>query len=546
MTTANDNAIKESSDFDKGSLTIEDLEASLGAELESHFSELSFLEKERENISNPDNLGKIISEEIWKQFGNQLGLDMTNETLIQAYDRKNSDGYTEKVGNKIMQDKAYKDANATMKQQKTDGNLKDEYTGKAFNANDTANLDHVVSRKEIHENKRRKQANIDTKDLANKESNLAATNESLNKSKGAKSNKEYVEKRQKREETLRKKNETAHRKIDNTNKSEVDKRLEKEKADKRMQDKFDANDKLMLDKDAQARKNMNKDIYTGVAKSTAKKAGEDALKIMMVAALTALLKSIMNGLIRFFKEKHKTFKVFLNEMKEAIKQFVSKISNIVQSGANSGIGTVISELFGPIVSTFKRLASFIKQGVSSLSEAVRYLKAEENKNKPLSVKIAQVGKIVTAALAAGGAMASIEMIESALSKFPFMLKQIPLLGNIANITAVFLSSVIFGVIGAIIMNLIDRYIAKKQKDENLDEQVDKKNEILDAQNTLLDVKLQKLSSEKAKAANTMQDRRDHAKDIISDAMETLFYEEDEDDTSENLDAIGFELSELLK
>lgn len=546
MTNAYDNAIKQPSNFDEGSLTIEDLEANLGEELEAHFSELAFLEEERENISNPDNLGKIISEEIWKQFGNQLGLDMTNETLIQAYERENPDGYTKEVGNKIMQDKAYKDANAAMKQKHSDGTLKDEYTGKKFEQTDKANLDHVVSRKEIYENKRRKQASIDTKDLANKKSNLAPTNESLNKSKGAKSNKEYVEKRQKREETLRKQNEAAHRKIDNSNQSEVDKRLAKEKADKSMQDKLDADDKLMLDTDSQARKDINKDIYTGVAKSTTKKAGKDALKIMMVSALTALLKAIMNGLIRFFKEKHKTFHVFLNEMKEALNKFIGQVSRFVKAGANSAIGTVISELFGPIVSTFKRLASFIKQGVASLSEAIKYLKAEENKNKPLSIKIAQVGKIVTAALAAGGAMASIEVFENALSKLPFMTKNIPLLGTIANVTAVFLSSVIFGIIGAIIMNRIDLYIAKKQKDENLDEQVDKKNEILDTQNTLLSVKVQKLSSEKEQAANIMQDRHDQAKDIISDAMETVFFEEEEDDASERLDAIDFELSELLK
>ena len=86
--------------------------------------------------------------------------------------------------------------------------VEDEYTGKKFEQTDKANLDHVVSRKEIYENKRRKQASIDTKDLANKKSNLAPTNESLNKSKGAKSNKEYVEKRQKREETLRKQNQS--------------------------------------------------------------------------------------------------------------------------------------------------------------------------------------------------------------------------------------------------------------------------------------------------------------------------------------------------
>ena len=80
--------------------------------------------------------------------------------------------------------------------------LRDEYTGKYFTQNDSANLDHVVSRKEIYENPRRKQAGISTEDLANKDENLKPTNESLNKSKGAKSVAEYIEGREQREKDL--------------------------------------------------------------------------------------------------------------------------------------------------------------------------------------------------------------------------------------------------------------------------------------------------------------------------------------------------------
>src|SRR5699024_591039 len=123
-------------------------------------------------------------------------------------------------------------------------------------------------RKELYDNVRRKQANIDTKDLANKDENLVPTNESLNKSKKEKSNQQYVDERAEREERLKKKNEAAHKKIDSSNKSEVEKRIEHEKIDKRLQDKLDADDKLMLDADAKARKAINKDIAAGVAKQT--------------------------------------------------------------------------------------------------------------------------------------------------------------------------------------------------------------------------------------------------------------------------------------
>jgi len=546
MSSKNENAVLEVIDFDDEDLSIEDLEANLEAELEAQLSDLSLLEDEKEKIGNPDNLGKVIMDEVWTQFGNQIGLDMTNETLIQAYNREHSEEYNKAIADAIMQDEKYKEANKAMKQQHQDGTLTDGYTGKPMEATDKPNLDHVVPRKELYDNVRRKQAGIDTKDLANKEENLVPTNESLNKSKKEKSNKQYVEEREQREDTLKKKADAAHEKIEKSNKSEVEKRLEHEKVDKRLQDKLDADDKMMMDADAKARKAINKDIAVGVAKQTAKKAGKDALKAMAVSALFDLLKAIMNGLVRFFKEKHKTFKLFLAEMKESIKRFISHISSFVRTGASSVIGTVLSEIFGPVVSMFKKLASFIKQGVSSLVEAVHYLSAKENKDKPLSIKIAQVGKIVTAGLTAAGAIIGGELIEKALLQIPVMAVEIPLLGSLANITGMFLASLLCGVVGAIVINRIDKYIAKQQQNDNLDSQIDKKNEILHTQGKLIDVKARKLEDTKEQAALSMMERREQAKDIISEAMVTIFREGDEEEeNSGRLSGTASDLAKLL-
>ena len=544
LTSKNENAVLDAIDLDEEELSIEDLEVTLEAELELQFSDLALLEDEKEKIGNPDNLGKVIMEEVWTQFGNQIGLDMTNETLIQAYNRKHPEEYSKVIGDAIMQDEKYKEANKAMKQQHQEGTLTDGYTGKAMGANDKPNLDHVVPRKELYDNVRRKQAGIDTKDLANKEENLVPTNESLNKSKKEKSNKQYVEQRAKREADLKKKAEAAHKKIDESDKSDVEKRLEHEKVDKRLKDKLNADDKLMLEADAKARKAINRDIAKGVAKQTAKKAGKDALKVMAVSALFDLLKSIMNGLIRFFKEKHKSFKLFLMEMRESIKRFISHISSFVRTGASSFIGTVISEIFGPIVSMFKKLASFIKQGTSSLIEAMHYLAAKENKNKPISVKIAQVGQIVTAGLVAAGAIISGELIEKALLQIPVMAVEISHLGSLANITGMFLASLICGVIGAIVINRINRYIANQQKNDNLNSQIDKKNEILQSQDKLIEVKVQKMVHAKEDALRAMKETREQAKDIISDAMATIFHE-DEDDTSDSLSSTADDLADLL-
>ena len=534
MSTKNEIANYEGLEFADGELTLDELHEKLEAELDVKIADLAFLEEEREKIGNPDNLGKVILDEVWKQIGNQIGLDLTNETLIQEYDRKHPEEYNKQISDAILQDEKYQEANRAMKQQHQDGTLVDGYTGKPLGVNDKPNLDHVVSRKELYDNARRRQANIDTADLANKEENLVPTNESLNKSKKEKSNQQYVEERVSREETLKKRADAAHKKIDESNKSQVEKRIEHENVDKRLQDKLDANDDLMLEADKKARKAIGKDVAIGATKQTVKKAGKDALKVMAITALFDLLKSIMNGLVKFLKEKHKTFKLFLEEMKESLKRFIGHIASFVQTGITAAVGTVVTEIFGPIVSMFQKLASLIKQGITSFTEAVRYLTDKKNKNQPISIKIAQVGKIVTDGLVAAGAIIGGELIEKALLQIPVMATSIPVLGSLAYITGLFLASLVAGVIGAIVINLIDRYIARQQKNANLDMQIDKGNEILQTQDQLKNVSIYRMNETKAEFAQSTVERHVSFKNELSEAMTNIFSEEDDEDDTEEI------------
>lgn len=507
----NENAYDDASlDFD-----FDEKEHELEEELEKVFSDLEMLKEDKEKIGNPDVLGKVVLNEVWKQFGNQIGLDMTAETLIQKYDREHPETY-EEVGKKVMQDERYKDANKEMKQKQQEGNLRDEYTGKDIKQGDKANLDHTVSRKELYENKRRKQANIATEDLANKKENLNATNESLNKSKGKKSVQEMVETREAREAELRKQNERANQKIDESNMSETEKRLAKEKNNKRLQDKLDADDELMKQKDAQARKAINKDIAKGVVKETGKKAGKDALKAMAVQALFDLLKEVMNGMIRFLKAKAKSFKGFLDELKQAIKNFISKLSSFLRTGVTTAVGTIVSEIFGSVVSLFTKLASLIKQGFRSFGDAIAYLTNKDNRDKSFSVKVAEVGKIIVAGLTAMGAIFGGELIEKALIvAFPVLETiKIPLLGSLANMMGLFFASMISGVVGAIILNLIDKAIAKQQKADNVYAQIEKGNDILNKQAELINLKERKLDRTKAATQKSMRERNKQAEVIL--------------------------------
>ena len=542
------------------SFDLNELEEKLQTELGKELADLEFLKEEKEKIGNPDALGKVVMDEVWKQFTNQIGLEVTNETLIQKYDREHPETYKE-VGKTVMQDQKYKDANKAMKEKQQAGNLKDEYTGKDLSQNDSANLDHVVARKELYENKRRRQANIQTEDLANKDENLKPTNESLNKSKNAKSMDDYLSTQEERQKSLQEQNEKANKKIDESNMSDLEKQKAKEKNDKRLQDKLDDDAELMKKADKEARKAINKDIYKGVAKETAKKAGKDALKIIAIQALSSMLKEIINALVRFFKSATKSFKTFLDEMKKAVQSFFSKISNFLQAGANSVVGTIVTEIFGPVVSMFKKLASFIKQGVSSLIESIRYLTSKENAKKPFSIKVLEVGKIISAGIMAGGALVLGEVFEKLLLTVPFMAIEIPLFGTLANIFGLFFAALLCGVIGAIIMNLLDKAIANKSRKLATDNQVLKGNEVLSTQHKIKIVSEVQLENDKENARANIYGRHQEAGEIMRDSFENIMddfvsdfsdsdksivIDEEDVKTVSQIDSVSDDLDTLLK
>ena len=285
------------------SLNYDELEELLEQQFEMEFSNLESLQTEFKEIGSPDKLSEVILDEIWNQFGNQIGLDMTSDTLLKQYNEKNPNGYTKEIGDRIVKDKRYRDANKSMKKMQKSGNLRDEYTGKTLKRNEKANLDHVIPRKQVYENVWRKIANLETADLANKKENLAPTNESLNKSKGAKSNSEYIKNREVREEKLREQVKKDNEKIDRKNKSNAEKKNLKSVNNKRLNDKLAADSQKMLKVEKKAKKAINKDIAKKASVRMANKAGKDAVKAMFIAALFGMLKEIMNALVRYFKAK---------------------------------------------------------------------------------------------------------------------------------------------------------------------------------------------------------------------------------------------------
>ena len=459
-------------------LNYDELEELLEQQFTMEFSNLEKLEVDCKEISSPDKLGDVILDEIWNQFGNQIGLDMTSDTLLKQYNEKNPNGYTKEIADQIVKDKRYTDANKAMKHKQKLGNLKDEYTGKKLKINEKANLDHIVPRKQIFENPWRKIADIDPSDLANKSENLSATNESLNKSKGAKSNSDYIKNKELRERNLREQVKKANEKIYKMNISDAEKRNLKAENNKRLNDKLAVDSKKMLKAEKTAKKAINKDIAKRASVRMANKAGKDAIKAMFVAALFGMLKEIMNALVRYFKAKKQSFDTFMEEMKKALHSFFGKIKDFIKVGVDSFVGSIVGEIIGAFNQKLQKLPNLIKQLFGSIRESISYLSNPENQTHSTAIKIAHISKIITSGLVAVGAMFLGEYFEQFLNKIPGMTFEIKLLGTIANILGMFFASLLTGILGAIIINGLDQFISKKLIEENQKKQANKKNELL--------------------------------------------------------------------
>ena len=149
------------------------------------------------------------------------------------------------------------------------------------------------------------------------------------------------------------------------------------------------------------------------------------------------------------------------------------------------------------------------------------------------MKIAQVGKIITSGLVAGGAIFLGEAIEKVLLTVPGMQTPIPLVGTLANIIGMFLGSLTSGVIGAVVINLIDKWIANKQKNEATKKQVDKGSEVLNTQKQLYTVVQEKQKYQKKHAVDTIKNRHEYASNTMKDMLKNIEKNCKEDESIQN-------------
>lgn len=504
MANESEKAILEAIAFDEDTFDMEDLERGLEERLEEKLGDLDFLEEERERIGNPDHLGETVMNVVWEQFMNQvaatagedfikenggLKLDLRSEAHIQTTENF-SEGKIATHNTKIDYQERYnewqsnfvKDENGnvvthTTRSGKEEATLvkgarkpfdEGRPTGSVENHTD---MDHTISAAEMirdpginaHMTKEEQIA------FANSDANLNEMDSSLNRSKGDKSMSEWLDNPnsngQKPDEIFDITPEEAQKLREKDAEARADLEEKKKEAEKRS---------------VETGKQSQKEEFFRI--------GKQALRTALMSMLAALVKEIIGKLVLWLKSSEKSLKTLIEHIKLAIISFASKLKNLLVSTTDSILTTIATAIIGPVVGVIKKTITLLKQGWQSLKEAIQYLRAPENKGKPLSYLLPQVGIIVVTGLSGIGAIVLGEFIEKALMSIPFLAVEIPLLGSPANLIGMLMGAIVCGVIGAIAINLINKHIANQQKADNLEAQIETRTEIIGIQNKLIDAK----------------------------------------------------------
>ncbi len=555
-------------------MNFDELESKLDSELEEQMADLDGLEADAEKIGSPDTIGQTVMNVVWEQFINQVGviagedfikenrgltLDLHDDAHIQTTEDF-AKGNIATHNDKINYQKRYDDWQANFQHDKN-GNVithqtrtgKEEATlvGGARNPFDQGrpvgsvergtDMDHTVSAGEII---RDPQANAHlTKEeqiaFANSDANLNEMDAGQNRSKGDKAMTDWLD-------------------CPNKNGQKPNEIFEIS----------EGQDKKYREKDAEARAEYEKlkkegerrSIETGKQsqKEEAMRITGKALRSVVMGLLVSLIKDIIRKLIFWFRSGNRKLSTFIDSVKEAIKSFVSNIKEHLLNAGNTLVTTIATAIFGPVIGMIKKAWIFLKQGYKSVKEAIHFLKDPAKKNMPFSLKMMEIGKIVIVGLTAGGTIVLSEVIEKGLMSIPGFAFEIPLLGSLASLIGMFFGALVCGLIGALALNLIDRLIANKLKRINTQQQIKKKNEILETQGQLNKIVAKRVEEVQNETFASIKERHAEAADIMKESISKIMNNSevavaepiedaeviDENSISENSDALESIYSDL--
>ena len=283
-------------------------------------------------------------------------------------------------------------------------------------------------------------------------------------------------------------------------------------------------------------------------KEEALRIGGKALRAVLLGLLSDFLRVVIKKLVSWFKNAERKWSTFVDQFKGAWKEFWANLKTHLVNAGKVLLSTIMTAVFGPIISIFTKLWTVLKTGYSSLLQAISYIRNPENRTKPFSVLMLEAGKIIVAGLSGIGALVLGEVIEKGLISAGLVI-QIPLLGSLASIIGLFVGAIVSGIVGALVLRWIDKLIANKLKNENGKQQIEKQNEILATQEKLISVVEAKVENTKETVAKSIIERHDLAAAIVQEKVNSIKDRNNTIDISrtkndDDLDALFSDLNKL--
>lgn len=324
------------------------------------------------------------------------------------------------------------------------GKLFDQYRGKVMTRNEQRNLDHVISAKEIHDDPGRVLAELNGVELANQDTNLQTTSETINKSKQQKPLREYLSQLPEKIKAdglqlARDAERLASLPRDTPQQQHEARKLENRIANgkRKIASLQEADPEAMLERDREARKAydapINKTYYTSskFLKSTSIASGAAGLKMgtrQMLGLIAAeLWFELREALPRILKEIRSDFRLelFLSQVKHTLRNIWRRLKTrfnefliAFKDGVFAGVlASVTTTLFNIFANTSKNVVKIIREMWGQLVKAIKLLAFN-----PENLEFVDLCKAVTAVLNIGagtvvGTLAYAQLVT--LCNFPF-------------------------------------------------------------------------------------------------------------------------------
>lgn len=295
---------------------------------------------------------------------------MKYKSLRNEENYKNREEYNSKSYHKHENYIAINRENSKLKKE---GMLYDGYTGEKIKANGKTNLDHIISAKEISEDRVRILAGLKGEDLANSPENLIITNESLNKSKSAYSMNEFLNREKNREE--KRYSEESIKRMEN-----LDKRARKAYKTKLNIAYYTSsnfrNDLLRSSANVGVRMGLRQAV--GFLLTEVVFTVMDEFKRLKTEKLDEIFAAISNGIKKGFENAKLKYRELLSKFKDGI------IAGIIGS-----LTTTLTNIF---FTTSKNIIRVIRQSWVSLVEALKIVLFNPD-NLPFGERMRAVAKI---------------------------------------------------------------------------------------------------------------------------------------------------------